>query len=100
MERCAEFGGLQEIKAKATAIRRMVKEFEAKGWKLICGKSNEQSEQPSAGVGAMAKGKQMTCPLKITEAFKKAAEAARVEQFELDFGWGKPTRAFILYGET
>ena len=49
----------------------------------------------------MAKEKiKLTRPPKITEAFKKAAEAGRAEKFGLDLGWEQPLTVYVIYGKT
>ena len=42
----------------------------------------------------------LTRPPIITEAFRKAAETARVDAYQLDLGLEQPMTAFILYGRS
>ena len=101
MEKKVESVAVQEHKIKASEMRKMKKEFKQKGWGLISGPCDETTNKPSAGVGAMASEQiKLTRPPRITDAFKKAAEAGRAEKFKLELGWRKPLTAYVIYGKT
>ena len=68
---------------------------------MICGPCNEGSKKATAGVGAMAKEKiKLTRPPKIIDALQEAAITGRVETFELDLGWERPIKVYVICGKT